>query len=214
MNEATMSDVDYRAMTDGTLLQSVLGKDQKAWNELVRRFRSLIYRCITKVAAKYDAVLSNEDANEIFSDVCVNILRDDMRKLRAWDPARGSKLGSWLGLLAINTTYDYLRATTRRPILDKLGDVHADVHASPEPSALDELLDKERWTSLNALMSDFSDRDRRFVELYYARGLLPEEVAVAMQISVKTVYSKKNKVRSKLEALAARALPPSTREAA
>src|SRR5689334_4465194 len=192
--------VDHRSLSDGDLLEAVLTKDQAAWRELIRRFRSLIFRCITKVAGKYDAVLSNEDVNEIFGDVCINLLRDDMRKLRVYDPARGSKLGSWLGLLAINTAYDYLRATSRRPMLDKLDG--AVERPASEPSALDTLLDKERWDYLNTLMSDFSDRDRRFVELYYGQGLLPEEVAAAMQISVKTVYSKKNKLRTRLQALA------------
>ncbi len=191
---------DHRNLYDADLLEAVLTKDQAAWRELLRRFRSLIFRCITKVAGKYDAVLSNEDVNEIFGDVCINLLRDDMRKLRVYDPARGSKLGSWLGLLAINTAYDYLRATSRRPLLDKLDG--AQDRPAAEPSALDALLDKERWDYLNSLMSDFSDRDRRFVELYYGQGMLPEEVAAAMQISVKTVYSKKNKLRTKLEALA------------
>src|SRR5262245_52846323 len=93
------SPVAYRAMADGPLLNAVLGKDQVAWRELIRRYRSLMFRCITRVASKYDAVLSNEDANEIFGDMCMNLLRDDMRKLRAYDPARGTKLGSWLGLL-------------------------------------------------------------------------------------------------------------------
>ena len=101
----------YRLIPDGPLLEAVLAKDQVAWTELIRRYRALVFRCITKVAAKYDAVLSNEDANEIFGDMCFNLLRDDMRKLRAYDPARGAKLGSWLGLLAINTAYDYLRQT-------------------------------------------------------------------------------------------------------
>jgi len=54
----------------------------------------------------------DEEIRESFQGVAVT--RD------VYDPNRGSKLGSWLGLLAINTTYDYLRATTRRPILDKL----------------------------------------------------------------------------------------------
>jgi RNA polymerase sigma-70 factor (ECF subfamily) len=193
-------ELDYRVLTDDRLLHRVLRKDQVAWNELIRRFRGLVFRCITKVAAKYDAVLSNEDANEIFGDMCFNLLRDDMRKLRAYDPNRGAKLGSWLGLLAINTAYDYLRQTSRRPLLDRL-DGTLD-RAGDGPSALDAILEKERWGYLNALLADFSARDRRFVELYYVGGLLPEEVAAAMGISVKTVYSKKNKLRTKLLALA------------
>jgi RNA polymerase sigma-70 factor (ECF subfamily) len=123
-----------------------------------------------------------------------------MRKLRAYDPARGAKLGSWLGLLAINTAYDYLRATSRRPMLDKMD--KAIEHAGDGPSALETLLEKEQWRYVNYLLADFSEKDRRFVELYYGHGLLPEEVAAAMGISVKTVYSKKNKLRTKLVALA------------
>jgi RNA polymerase sigma-70 factor (ECF subfamily) len=187
-------------MTDGALLGAILGKNEPAWRELLRRFRPLVFRCINKVACKYDALLSSEDANEIFGEVCFNLLRDDMRKLRAWDPARGSKLGSWLGLIAMNTAYDFLRATRRRPRLDKLEPTLE--RPAPEPSALDELLDKERWGYVAALLADFSAKDRRFVELYYGQGLLPEEVAAAMRISVKTVYSKKNKLRTRLEALA------------
>jgi RNA polymerase sigma-70 factor (ECF subfamily) len=193
-------ELSYRAMLDGPLLEAVLGKDEVAWTELIRRYRALVFRCITKVAAKYDAVLSNEDANEIFGDMCFNLLRDNMRKLRAYDPARGAKLGSWLGLLAINTAYDYLRQTSRRPMLDRLDS--AAERAGEGPNALDDLLEKERWGYLNGLLADFSAKDRRFVELYYGHGLLPEEVAIAMGISVKTVYSKKNKLRMKLLALA------------
>jgi RNA polymerase sigma-70 factor (ECF subfamily) len=191
---------DYHLLSDGRLLARVLDKDQVAWNELIRRFRGLVFRCINKVASRYDAVLSNEDINEIFGDMCFNLLRDDMRKLRAYDPSRGAKLGSWLGLLAINTAYDYLRQTSRRPLLDRLDG--APDRAGEGPSALDEILEKERWDYLKALLADFSERDRRFVELYYGAGLQPEQVAVAMGISVKTVYSKKNKLRSKLLALA------------
>jgi len=193
-------EIEYRALPDGRLLARVLDRDQVAWGELIRRFRGLVFRCITKVAGKYDAVLSNEDINEIFGDMCFNLLRDDMRKLRAYDPNRGAKLGSWLGLLAINTAYDYLRQTSRRPLLDRLDG--APERAGDGPSALDAILEKERWGYLNTLLADFSERDRRFVELYYGAGLLPEEVAAAMGISVKTVYSKKNKLRTKLLALA------------
>lgn len=197
-----MSDLNtsYRTIPDGPLLAAVLGRDQVAWKELIRRYRALVFRCITKVAAKYDAILSNEDANEIFGDMCFNLLRDNMRKLRAYDPARGAKLGSWLGLLAINTAYDYLRQTSRRPMLDRLD--NAPERPGDGPSALDDLIEKERWGYLNHLLADFSAKDRRFVELYYGHGLLPEEVAAAMGISVKTVYSKKNKLRMKLLALA------------
>jgi RNA polymerase sigma-70 factor (ECF subfamily) len=194
-------DLEYHLLSDARLLERTCAKDELAWRELIRRFRGLIFRCISKVAGKYGAVLAAEDVNEIFGDVCINLLRDDTRKLRAYDPSRGAKLSSWLGLITINTAYDYLRQTARRPLLDRLDG--APERAGETPSALDDLIEKERWSCLNALLSEFSDRDRRFVELYYGAGLMPDEVAARMGISVKTVYSKKNKLRTKLQALAA-----------
>ena len=40
------------------------------------------------------------------------------------------------------------------------------------------------------------------LKLYFARGMAPTEVARLMNISVKTVYSKKHKIRSRLEEMA------------
>jgi RNA polymerase sigma-70 factor (ECF subfamily) len=195
----------FSALSDMSLLDAVLAHDEIAWRELIRRFRGLIYRCVMKVLCKYESVLSNEDVNEIFSEVCFNLLRDDMKKLRAYDPTRGSKLGSWIGLISINTSYDHLRVTARQPILDRLDGCFESEDARPGP--LDQLLERERWYRLNDLASDFSPKDQRFMELYFARGMAPTEVARLMKISVKTVYSKKNKIRNRLVALAHAAQP-------
>ena len=43
-----------------------------------------------------------------------------MHKLRLYDPARGTKLGSWIGMIAVNAAYDFLRGVARRPFLDQL----------------------------------------------------------------------------------------------
>jgi RNA polymerase sigma-70 factor (ECF subfamily) len=195
----------FRELSDAELLSQVLARKERAWTELLRRYRGLIFRCITKVTARYTSVLSNEDASEIFADVCVNLLRDDMRKLRAYDADRGSKLGSWLGLIAIHTAYDYLRASSRHPMVDRL-DGTPD-RESGEPGPEEHAIALERWGQLGQLLEGFTERDRKFVELYFGRGLHPEAVALAMNISVKTVYSKKNKIRSKLERLSRNAMP-------
>jgi RNA polymerase sigma-70 factor (ECF subfamily) len=188
------------ASTDAELLQAVLAHAPGGWEELLRRFRGLMYRCISKVLVRYEAVLCSEDADEVFAEVCLNLLRDDMRKLRAYDAARGSRLGSWIGLIAINTAYDFLRVTARRPMVDILD--RAEEIETEEQGPLEALMEKERWTELRGMITGFSERDRHFVELYYARGMVPEAIAGAMGISVKTVYSKKNKIRSRLQRIA------------
>jgi RNA polymerase sigma-70 factor (ECF subfamily) len=183
--------------TDRELLKWVLRSDARGWAELVRRYRPLIYRCITKVTLKYAAGLGTADLDEIYADVMMQLVRDDMHKLRIYNPARGTKLGSWIGMLSVNAAYDYLRCAGRRPLLDKV-DGALDPHQECDRTPLDQLIEKERWTHLNGLLAEFTDKDRTFVELYYHKGLEADEIAAEMQISLKTVYSKKHKIRAHL----------------
>jgi RNA polymerase sigma-70 factor (ECF subfamily) len=143
-------------------------------------------------------VLSSADADEIYAEVLVTLVRDDMRKLRLYDARRGTKLSSWIGMIATNTAYDFLRGTARRPILDRIDGIPE--IDSLDASPLDEILSGERRSHLNDMLADYSDKDRAFVSLYYAQGLDAEEVAEEMKISVKTVYSKKHKLLARLQA--------------
>jgi RNA polymerase sigma-70 factor, ECF subfamily len=183
--------------TDRDLLRHVLRNEQRGWNELVRRYRSLIFRCITKVTLKYAPTLSSADLDEIYADVMMQLVRDDMHKLRIYNPARGTKLGSWIGMISVNAAYDFLRSAGRRPLLDKV-DGAVDPHEECDRTPLDMLIEKERWTHLNEMLSEFTDKDRTFVELYYHKGMEADEIAAEMQISLKTVYSKKHKIRAHL----------------
>jgi RNA polymerase sigma-70 factor, ECF subfamily len=183
--------------SDRELLRFVLRNEPRGWAELVRRFRALIYRCITKVTLRYAPNLGTADLDEIYADVLMQLVRDDMRKLRLYNPSRGTKLSSWLGMISANAAYDHLRGAGRRPVLDKDGDV-LDPETEHDRSPLDMLIEKERWSHLNGLLAEFTDKDRTFVELYYQRGLEAEQVASEMQISLKTVYSKKHKIRAHL----------------
>jgi RNA polymerase sigma-70 factor, ECF subfamily len=183
--------------SDRDLLRCVLRNDARGWAELIRRYRPLIYRCITKVTLKYAPSLGSADLDEIYADVMMQLVRDDMHKLRIYNPARGTKLGSWIGMISVNAAYDFLRSAGRRPLLDKV-DGNLDPHEESDRTPLDQLIEKERWDHLNSLLSEFTDKDRTFVELYYQKGLEADEIAAEMQISLKTVYSKKHKIRAHL----------------
>ena len=183
--------------SDEELLANVLRNQGVAWSDLVRRYRALIYRCISKVTLRYAPTLASADMDEIYAEVMIQLVRDDMHKLRIYDPTRGAKLGSWIGMLAVNAAYDYLRSAGRRPVLNREGNL-VDPNEEHDRSPLDHLLEKERWDHLNEMLTDFTDKDRTFVDLYYRRGLEAEQIAEEMQISLKTVYSKKHKIRAHL----------------
>ncbi|MCG8417368.1 MAG: sigma-70 family RNA polymerase sigma factor [Proteobacteria bacterium] len=183
--------------SDRKLLRLVLRGEERAWTELLRRYRSLMYRCITKTTAKYSAELSDADVDEVFAEVLIQLWRNDMSKLRQFNPDRGTKLGSWLGLIACNAAYDFLRSSSRGLMLDRITGT-VDPHTECNQTPLDVLIEKERWAHFNKLLSKFSHKDRMFLELYYARGFDATRVADKMSISLKTVYSKKHKIRTHL----------------
>jgi RNA polymerase sigma-70 factor (ECF subfamily) len=187
-------------MDDLQLLEAVFAQDEIAWHEFLSRFRHLIYRCITKVLTKHVGANAAQEIDEVFSEVCLNLLRNDMKKLRAYDPDRKTKLSSWLGLIAINSAYDHLRSRARQPLLDQIEGCPDREDLTPSP--LEMLLSAERRNRVYRLALEFSRRDQRFIELYFSRGMAPKDIATTLNISVKTVYSKKNKIRNRLLAIA------------
>ncbi len=192
---------EYRAQDDRALLRAVLDRNEDAWSELVRRFRGLIYHCVNVAVKRNGGVLPTVELDEIFCEVCVNLLRNDMGKLRQYDPARGTKLGTWIGLISIRTCYDHLRAASRRPALD--GAIGVPEREDDVPGPLELLLITERHGQLDSLVAGLTPRERCFFELYYRMGLDPVEVAAQMSVSVGTIYAKKNKLRARLMAMAA-----------
>lgn len=183
-------------LADEAVLVAVLRRDPLAFAELIRRHRGLVYRCIGRITARYRSVLASEDLDEIFAEVCVALWKDDLRRLRAFDPTRGMKLGSWLGLITNHATYDFLRRVARRPREEDLARIAEP--AGDGKDALAALLAEERHGQLRALTAELSARDRAFCEVYFGGDREPKDVARRLGISIKTVYSKKNKITSRL----------------
>lgn len=58
---------------------------------------------------------------------------------------------------------------------------------------------QQRAALTSATLRQLSVRDRQFVDLYFAQGMEAEEIAEIMNISVKTVYTKRHKITARLE---------------
>jgi RNA polymerase sigma-70 factor (ECF subfamily) len=186
---------------DMALVEGLLVNDPCAWREFGVRYDRLIQRCIAKVTRRFGSRVTAEDVREIQGQLVLSLLANDKHKLRTFDPTRGSRLSSWIGMLAMNAAYDYLRSIRREPnkaALSEAVDLPTEVCDPFEATA-----ERERADIAARMLSDFSERDRVFATLYFAEGMDPVQIAERMNISIKTVYSKKHKIQSKLELLAA-----------
>lgn len=180
------------------LLARLLVDEPAAWREFNARYSRLLLSCIARVTARF-GYSSADDVQEIYAALCLQLLSNDKRKLRSFEPGRGTRLGTWLGLLASHAAYDFLRSVRRAPKLDGLSSAECVCSELPDPS--EATLMGERSRLLAAALSELSDKDRQFIELYYGHGLSPEEVAERMGIQVKTVYTKKHKLQGRLQSM-------------
>jgi RNA polymerase sigma-70 factor, ECF subfamily len=184
---------------DHTLVLALIADDPRAWREFNVRFSRLVLSTIGRVTARFSGVLSQEDMREIYAMFCMQLLAKDKLKLKSFDPERGNKLSTWLGLLASHTAYDFLRSARREPRRAALSE--AEDLSSTVPDPCESALLRERADQVSQLLSNFTDKDRAFIQLYFGEGLAPEKIAQCLSISVKTVYSKKHKIQARLQAL-------------
>ncbi len=185
--------------SENELVVGLLRGAPNAWRELNARHGRLLHGCIAKVVLRFPSLVSLDDVPEIYGLFCLNLLANQMHRLRTFDPTRGMRLSSWLGLLAVHTAYDYLRSQRRQPHGICLEEI-------PEPAVdhtdVEEHCERLRQSQqLGALMRELSERDQEFMQLYFGQGLSPELVASRMGISVKTVYTKRYKIQARLEQL-------------
>jgi RNA polymerase sigma-70 factor (ECF subfamily) len=188
------------ANDDSSFVDALVANRAPAWREFQQRYDRIIMRCITKVTRSFAAV-SADDVREIYAQLYLSLVANGHAKLRAFDASRGSSLSSYVGMLAIHCAYDWLRTVRREPQREMLA--AAEELSSELPDPYEETERQERVKLAATIMAGFSERDRVFAALYFGEGLEPDEIARSMNISVKTVYSKKHKIQSKLESMVA-----------
>src|SRR5207244_200176 len=131
---------------------------------------------------RYGATHSEEDIEDLVSTTALNLVRDDYRKLRAFDATRGYRLSSWVGLLATNTAHDALRQ--RPPAASSIDAEEGPAHdlASEGPDPSERVLRAEQVRLLEAAIAQLSAGEQLFIRYYFEEELEPEQIAELMQI--------------------------------
>jgi RNA polymerase sigma factor (sigma-70 family) len=168
---------------------------QRRWAEFVRRYERLITSCVLKVLRRYGALFSSDDLDDLVNDVWVTLLRDDMKKLRQYDVARGFRIASFIGMVATNVTIDHLRARQQETTpLDQVMEDYVSLGVTPR----DTVEDAEREALAQAALGRLSNEERAFVyEVFHAESA-PEVLAKKLGVTTNTIYSRKFKIREKL----------------
>src|SRR5262245_37560586 len=129
----TTAHAEQIEQSETELLEGMLKRNAGAWREFHRRYDRLIFRCIHKVTGRFPGSITSEDVREIYAMFLLSLNKRDMHKLRTFEPERGNKLSSWIGMLATNAAWDYLRSVARQPQCTALSDAEHLYAASADP---------------------------------------------------------------------------------
>jgi RNA polymerase sigma-70 factor, ECF subfamily len=188
---------------DAAFVAALIAGDEPAWRVFHDVCTAPMFEAIASVRSRFPHLIGAEDVRDIQAELCLQLLANDKRRLRQFDATRGTPLVAWLSVLARHAAFDFLRLRRRQPTVRWKGEetTHLEAIGSDAPDALVLCQTRERARIVATLVDELSARDREFFELYFCEGLDPEQTAERLGICVGTVYSKKHKIRARIESL-------------
>ncbi len=194
--------MEQNNLSDKELLEQCIKGGPESRNVFVEKYARLIYACVHETLRQNCSGFISEDIEDIFNDILLSFFRDDCKKLRQFRGDNNCTVASWLRIIAINTTRNFItRNRTFISLEDAPGDgpAHIDRMSSHEPSALEQLMDSEEIMLFRELLKELNSDDRLVLKYYYKSDISPEEIAKIMNITVNTVYSKISRTKKKLK---------------
>lgn len=172
------------------------GKNFDAFHDL---YFLLIMSRIKRTVAKYREDLLDSDIEDISNKVWMDLIKNDMKKIRKWKPDGGYSRSTWIGMIANHSTCDYLRGLKgyhnestddgRTEYPDDEGDIH------PE----DTLMYHEQLDMVNKAIRRLSEFDQQFISMAVTDGYSTTALSEYFNIGVSTVYSKRTKIIQKIK---------------
>jgi len=185
----------------GLIKRCLSGNDKTAWETFVRQYSRVIWGSIHKTFKTYSFQNSKEDAEDIYSSVFLSLVEDDFRRLRQFRSEDACTLPTWLTVVTVRKTIDYIRRDKRQLFVEtelEEGDLLA--NHPDRCNGADALLEqKQKSTALESALAELSPGDRETYDLLFVKGLPPERVAERLGVSVSAIYSRKNRMIGKLK---------------
>jgi len=165
------------AKIDAALVQKILQRDMRAFEQLYDRHCRLVYGLVFRIVQQAGT------AEEIVQDVFLQLWRNASQ----YDAARGPFL-PWLLIMARNRALDTLRLKSERQRRreDQTEELPGICAAPQFEKQLDE---KRRASKIRKLMTGLQPQQKRAIELAYFEGLSQTEIADTLKEPLGTVKS-------------------------
>lgn len=184
--------MNYAGSDDRTLVESARAGDERAFEEIVRRYQRQVANAI------YLTLGSRQDVEDLAQDVFV-------RAYRSLDRVTVEQsLFSWIYRIAVNVAIDELRRRRIRRILslDVLRESSGrDPAVSEEDSPDSRVLERERSEQVRYALQRVSPTSRTVLILREYEGLSYRQIGEVLQITEQAVKSRIFRARDELRVL-------------
>ncbi len=176
------SNLSEKAQYDYNLVRRALDTgDQKAFAELMERYRDSVYFMLLKM-------INNKDDAD---DLTIEAFGKAFHRLHQYTPSFA--FSTWLFKIASNNCIDFIRKKKMNTFsLDKPfendegGDMRVDVKADiPDPE--EKVMKKEKIQMMRAVVEKLKPRYRNLIELRYFEELSYEEISDRLELPIGTV---------------------------
>ena len=188
-------DLSEKAQLDYRLVKAAIDGDQKAYAQLMDRYRDSIYFMLLKM------VNNRDDAD----DLTMETFTKAFNRLHQYTPAFA--FSTWLFKIGSNHTIDFIRKKRINALSLDQGFRNEDGEAM-EIHIADDKLDpiqtlekKERIELLRDVVSKMKPKYRELVELRYFEEKSYDEIAEELDRSLGTVKAQLHRAREALEAM-------------
>jgi len=180
-----LSDIDRQ------LLQRCLTRQPKAWEDFVDRFLGLVVHVIRHTSACRSIAVSQQDLEDLASEVFVAILADDYAALRRF---RGqSSLATYLTVICRRVVVKELLKRRIVPNHAEAGDMH---HVEDDAAGAEERLSNQE--EVHRLLSELDGDDADIVRLYHLEGKSYHEISRETGVPVNSIGPALSRARAKL----------------
>jgi len=196
-NNGTATRMAVNAQQEKELITLCIQGNKDAWRDFVCRYSSLVYYIIQKVLYSSDAM--REDVDDLHNEIFLSIINNNGKKLRQYEGKNGCSISSWVRMIAVRSTIDYLRKKRDTLSLsDEEIKCTAEQRSASSRNPLQDLEDLERKQLLQDVITALPQKDQLFLKLFYYKETPPQEIARILNSSTSAVYSRANYLREKL----------------
>lgn len=181
MTISTNTNLSAKAQNDYNLVQAAIAGDQRAYAELMNRYRASVFHTMLKM------VHNQEDAN----DLTIEAFGKAFRKLSSYAPHYA--FSTWLFRIAINNCIDHIRKKRLQvlsiddPIEAGSDQDYSNNLRSETMNPEEQYMNQQKIQMMRMVMNELNDKYRLMIELRYFEELSYDEIATELDIPLGTV---------------------------